>query len=158
MIQNLKSRKGEAAYIYLCSIILFAAMLFSVLFLYMGLVGQIQIQKRDMQSRLENYLTGYARDAFNALKQGDQYESYLDYEALKQGCFSALGLGETDAEYTYENGNCTVTNPEITVLTGDGFGLTVEYIASFPIRWNGKTFLDLTVPVRLTSFYQTKQR
>lgn len=156
MIQNLKSGKGEAAYIYLCVIVLFASMLFSVLFLYMGLVGQIQIQKRDMQSRLDSYLTDYAKDAFDALKQGDQYESYLDYESLRQGCFPVLGFGETDAEYTYENGNCTVTRPEIAVLTGDGFGLTVEYTASFPIRWNGKTFLDLTVPVRLTSFYHTK--
>ena len=152
----LKSKKGEGTYIYLCVLILVISMLLSVLILYMGLCAQVQIQKRDMKHKLDGYISDYATVAFNAVKQGEAYEVYVDYESLANGCLPSLGFTQSDSVYRYDNGNCTLVEPEVKVLRGEGFGITVRYTAVFPIVWNGKTYGDLSIPVTVSSYYKIK--
>lgn len=152
----LKSKKGEGTYIYLCVLILVISMLLSVLVLYMGLCAQVQIQKRDMKHKLDGYISDYATIAFNAVKQGEAYEIYVDYENLANGCLPSLGFTQSDSVYRYDNGNCTLIGPEVKVLRGEGFGITLHYTAVFPIVWNGKTYGDLSIPVTLSSYYKIK--
>lgn len=152
----LKSKKGEDTYIYLCVLILVISMLLSVLILYMGLCAQVQIQKRDMKHKLDGYISDYATVAFNAVKQGEAYEIYVDYENLANGCLPSLGFTQSDSVYRYDNGNCTLVEPEVKVLRGEGFGITLHYTAVFPIVWNGKTYGDLSIPVAVSSYYKIK--
>ena len=152
----LKSKKGEGTYIYLCVLILVISMLLSVLILYMGLCAQVQIQKRDMKHKLEGYISDYATVAFNAVKQGEAYEIYVDYENLANGCLPSLGFTQSDSVYRYDNGNCTLVEPEVKILRGEGFGITLHYAAVFPIVWNGKTYGDLSIPVTVSSYYKIK--
>ena len=152
----LKSKKGEGTYIYLCVLILVISMLLSVLILYMGLLSQVQIQKRDMKHKLDGYISDYATVAFNAVKQGEAYEIYVDYENLANGCLPSLGFTQSDLVYRYDNGNCTLVEPEVKVLRGEGFGITLHYTAVFPIVWNGKTYGDLSIPVTVSSYYKIK--
>lgn len=152
----LKSKKGEGTYIYLCVLILVISMLLSVLILYMGLCAQVQIQKRDMKHKLDGYISDYATGAFNAVKQGEAYEIYVDYENLANGCLPSLGFTQSDSVYRYDNGNCTLVEPEVKVLRGEGFGITLHYTAVFPIVWNGKTYGDLSIPVTVSSYYKIK--
>ena len=152
----LKSKKGEGTYIYLCVLILVISMLLSVLILYMGLCAQVQIQKRDMKHKLDGYISDYATVAFNAVKQGEAYEIYVDYENLANGCLPSLGFTQSDLVYRYDNGNCTLVEPEVKVLRGEGFGITLHYAAVFPIVWNGKTYGDLSIPVTVSSYYKIK--
>ena len=152
----LKSKKGEGTYIYLCVLILVVSMLLSVLILYMGLCAQVQIQKRDMKHKLDGYISDYATIAFNAAKQGEAYEIYVDYENLANGCLPSLGFTQSDSVYRYDNGNCTLIGPEVKVLRGEGFGITLHYTAVFPIVWNGKTYGDLSIPVTVSSYYKIK--
>lgn len=152
----LKSKKGEGTYIYLCVLILVISMLLSVLILYMGLCAQVQIQKRDMKHKLDGYISDYATIAFNAVKQGEAYEIYVDYENLANGCLPSLGFTQSDSVYRYDNGNCTLVEPEVKVLRGEGFGITLHYTAVFPIVWNGKTYGDLSIPVAVSSYYKIK--
>ena len=49
-----------------------------------------------------------------------------------------------------------MTRPTVTVLRGNGFGLTLRYTAIFPIRWNGKTYQSLKVPITVSSYYKFK--
>lgn len=156
MMKILKSKKGEGTYIYLCVLILVISMLLSVLILYMGLCAQVQIQKRDMKHKLDGYISDYATVAFNAVKQGEAYEVYVDYENLANGCLPSLGFTQSDSVYRYDNGNCTLVEPEVKVLRGDGFGITLHYTAVFPIVWNGKTYGDLSIPVTVSSYYKIK--
>lgn len=156
MMKILKSKKGEGTYIYLCVLILVISMLLSVLILYMGLCAQVQIQKRDMKHKLDGYISDYATVAFNAVKQGEAYEIYVDYENLANGCLPSLGFTQSDSVYRYDNGNCTLVEPEVKVLRGEGFGITVRYTAVFPIVWNGKTYGDLSIPVTVSSYYKIK--
>lgn len=152
----LKSKKGEGTYIYLCVLILVISMLLSVLILYTGLCAQVQIQKRDMKHKLDGYISDYATIAFNAVKQGEAYEIYVDYENLANGCLPSLGFTQSDSVYRYDNGNCTLVEPEVKVLRGEGFGITLHYTAVFPIVWNGKTYGDLSIPVTVSSYYKIK--
>lgn len=152
----LKSKKGEGTYIYLCVLILVISMLLSVLILYMGLCAQVQIQKRDMKHKLDGYISDYATIAFNAVKQGEAYEIYVDYENLANGCLPSLGFTQSDSVYRYDNGNCTLVEPEVKILRGEGFGITLHYTAVFPIVWNGKTYGDLSIPVTVSSYYKIK--
>lgn len=156
MMKILKSKKGEGTYIYLCVLILVVSMLLSVLILYMGLCAQVQIQKRDMKHKLDGYISDYATIAFNAVKQGEAYEIYVDYENLANGCLPSLGFTQSDSVYRYDNGNCTLIGPEVKVLRGEGFGITLHYTAVFPIVWNGKTYGDLSIPVTVSSYYKIK--
>lgn len=156
MMKILKSKKGEGTYIYLCVLILVISMLLSVLILYMGLCAQVQIQKRDMKHKLDGYISDYATVAFNAVKQGEAYESYVDYENLANGCLPSLGFTQSDSVYRYDNGNCTLVEPEVKILRGEGFGITLHYTAVFPIVWNGKTYGDLSIPVTVSSYYKIK--
>ena len=152
----LKSKKGEGTYIYLCVLILVISMLLSVLILYMGLCAQVQIQKRDMKHKLDGYISDYATVTFNAVKQGEAYEIYVDYENLANGCLPSLGFTQSDSVYRYDNGNCTLVEPEVKILRGEGFGITLHYTAVFPIVWNGKTYGDLSIPVTVSSYYKIK--
>lgn len=156
MMKILKSKKGEGTYIYLCVLILVISMLLSVLILYMGLCAQVQIQKRDMKHKLDGYISDYAIVAFNAVKQGEAYEIYVDYENLANGCLPSLGFTQSDSVYRYDNGNCTLVEPEVKVLRGEGFGITLHYTAVFPIVCNGKTYGDLSIPVTVSSYYKIK--
>lgn len=156
MMKILKSKKGEGTYIYLCVLILVISMLLSVLILYMGLLSQVQIQKRDMKHKLDGYISDYTTVAFNAVKQGEAYEVYVDYENLANGCLPSLGFTQSDSVYRYDNGNCTLVEPEVKVLRGEGFGITLHYTAVFPIVWNGKTYGDLSIPVAVSSYYKIK--
>ena len=156
MMKILKSKKGEGTYIYLCVLILVISMLLSVLILYMGLCAQVQIQKRDMKHKLDGYISDYATIAFNAVKQGEAYEIYVDYENLANGCLPSLGFTQSDSVYRYDNGNCTLVEPEVKILRGEGFGITLHYTAVFPIVWNGKTYGDFSIPVTVSSYYKIK--
>lgn len=156
MIRVLKNKRGEGTYIYLCVLILVISMLLSVLILYMGLCAQVQIQKRDMRHRLDGYLSEVATLEFDAIKQGEVYEVYLNYDALETNVYEAIGFETSDLVYSYPDSNCTITRPTVTVLRGEGFGLKLEYEASFPIEWGGRTFTTLTVPVTVTGYFKFK--
>ena len=148
------SKKGEV-YIYVCVLVLSISMLVSVVILYMGLLAQVQIQKRDVKNKLDSCVAEYATEAFDSIKQGDNYE-LLDLEKLKENAYRHLGFGSDDTSITYDNGNCTMSRPTVTTLSGNGFGLTATYTVSFPISWGGKTFADLQVPITVTSYYRFK--
>ena len=67
--EALKDKNGDA-YIWLCVIVVFISMLLSVLILYMGLLSQVQIQKREVKTKLDSVVSEYATEMFGAIKQG----------------------------------------------------------------------------------------
>ena len=151
----LQSKKGEA-YIFLCVIVLFMSLLLSVLVLYMGLTSQVQIQKRETQRKLDSYIAAYSTEVFDALKQGESYEKYINWSEFRAGALPALGFSGQKNVYVYPNGNCTLVEPTVTLLRGEGFGLTVRYVAKYPVTWGGKSYGELAIPVTVTSYYKTK--
>ena len=153
--QTASSKKGES-YIYVCVLVLFISALVSVVIMYMGLMAQVQIQKRDVEMKLDNVVAEYAVEAFDAIKQDESLNRVIDLNKLKQNAYTELGFSTFATSITYPNGNCKMSRPSITALSGNGFGLTATYTVSFPVKWGGKTFADLTVPITVTSYYKFK--
>ena len=153
--QAICSKKGES-YIYVCVLVLFISMLVSVVIMYMGLMAQVQIQKRDVEMKLDNIVSEYAVEAFDSIKQGENLDRVIDLNKLKQHAYTELGFNAYATSITYPNGNCKMSRPTITTLSGNGFGLTATYTVTFPVKWGGKTFADLTVPITVTSYYKFK--
>ena len=153
--QAISSEKGES-YIYVCVLVLFISMLVSVVIMYMGLMAQVQIQKHDVEMKLDNILSEYAVEAFDSIKQGENLDRVINLEKLKQNAYMELGFNAYATSITYPNGNCKMSRPTITTLSGNGFGLTATYTVSFPVKWGGRTFADLTVPITVTSYYKFK--
>ena len=155
-MKSLKNKRGDS-YIYLCVIVVFVCLLVSVIILYTGLIAQVQIQKRNVQAKLDSYVSSRATDEYDALKQGSVKDNYFEWNQIEAEAYKALGFpNESDEVYVYENGNSKMTRPALTILKGDGFGVTVEYVAIFPIAWNGMVFADLEIPVTVTSYYKTR--
>ena len=103
--EALKDKNGDA-YIWLCVIVVFISMLLSVLILYMGLLSQVQIQKRDVKTKLDSVVSEYAAEMFDAIKQGAPAEQYIDYDGLVRKTYARLGFpSDTVTEYAYPNGN-----------------------------------------------------
>ena len=90
--QTASSKKGES-YIYVCVLVLFISMLGSVVIMYVGLMAQVQIQKRDVKMKLDSCVSEFATEAFDSIKQGDNYEFMLDLEKLKENAYRHLGFG-----------------------------------------------------------------
>lgn len=154
--EALKDKNGDA-YIWLCVIVVFISMLLSVLILYMGLLSQVQIQKREVKTKLDSVVSEYATEMFDAIKQGAPSERYIDYDGLVRKAYAKLGFpSDTVTEYPYPNGNCVMKRPQVTSLKGDGFGITVRYTVVFPIKWNGNTYKSLEVPITVSSYYKFK--
>lgn len=153
--QAISSKKGES-YIYVCVLVMFISALVSVVIMYMGLMAQVQIQKRDVEMKLDDIVAEYAVEAFDSIKQGESLDRVIDLNKLKQNAYTELGFNAYAQSITYPNGNCTMSRPTITTLSGNGFGLTATYTVSFPIQWGGRTFADLTVPITVTSYYKFK--
>jgi hypothetical protein len=139
-----------------CVLVLFISALVSVVILYMGLMAQVQIQKRDVEMKLDNIVSEYAVEAFNSIKQGESLDRVIDLDKLKQNAYTKLGFNTYATSITYPNGNCKMSRPTITTLSGNGFGLTASYTVTFPITWGGRAFADLTVPITVTSYYKSK--
>lgn len=154
--QAISSKKGES-YIYVCVLVLFISMLVSVVIMYMGLMAQIQLQKKDVEYKLDSYVAETAVTMFDSIKQGDNYALSFDWNAFEQGAFKSLGFTSSSMnEYRYPNIECSMTRPTIRSLSGNGFGLVVQYTAKYPIVWNGKTYATLQIPITVTSYYKFK--
>ena len=151
----ISSKKGES-YIYVCVLVIFICTLVLAVIMYMGLMAQVQIQKRDVKMKLDSCISEYAVGAFDSIKQGESLDRVIDLNKLKQNAYSDLGFSSYAQSITYPNGNCEMSRPTITTLSGNGFGLTVSYTVSFPVKWGGKSFADLTVPITVTSYYKFK--
>lgn len=149
------SKKGES-YIYVCVLVLFISALVSVVIMYMGLMAQVQIQKRDVEMKLDDIVSKYAVEAFDSIKQGESLDRVIDLDKLKQNAYTKLGFSAYAMSITYHNGNCKMSRPTITTLSGNGFGITATYTVTFPVKWGGRTFADLTVPITVTSYYKFK--
>ena len=63
MRKALENKRGNS-YVWLCVVVLVSSMLFSVLFLYIGLTSQVAAQKRDIKAKLDGYVSSYAVDVF----------------------------------------------------------------------------------------------
>ena len=147
--------KNGMAYVLTCVIVLTAMMMVSVLFQYRYVYSVIDTQRDAAQTQLDSVVMKSAVENYDALKQGCNYQTFIDYAKLEQDAYAALGFSETDTE-ALEEDIYTVNRPQITTITEGGFGLTVTYDLLIPCEVLGQTYGEITVPITLTSKFTEK--
>ena len=147
--------KNGMAYVLTCVIVLTAMMMVSVLFQYRYVYSVIDTQRDAAQTQLDSVVMKSAVENYDALKQGCNYQTFIDYVKLEQDAYAALGFSETDTE-ALEEDLYTLNRPQITTITEGGFGLTVTYDLVIPFEVLGQTYGEITVPITLTSKFTEK--
>lgn len=157
-MNNLKNKKGFS-YILVCVFILAAVMLTFVALQYASIYHIAREQKQDTQLTLDSYVTTYAVNKYNALKQGTEYDKYIDRADLVEGAYYVLGSPRIiTLEYRPESGTgaYSVTNLAVNALVGDSFGVFVTYDLNIPFEVFGMKISDIKVPVEIVSSYTEK--
>ena len=147
--------KNGMAYVLTCVIVFTAMMMVSVLFQYRHVYSVIDTQRDAAQTQLDSVVMKSAVENYDALKQGCNYQTFIDYAKLEQDAYAALGFSETDTE-ALEEDIYTVNRPQITTITEGGFGLSVTYDLVIPFEVLGQTYGEITVPITLTSKFTEK--
>lgn len=153
-MKALKNKNGMA-YVLTCVIVLIAMMMVSVLFQYRYVYSVIDTQRDAAQTKLNSVVMKSAVENYDALKQGRNYPSLIDYTKLEQDAYAALGFSDTDTEVLEED-LYTVSRPQITSITEGGFGLSVTYDLVIPFEVLGQSYGEITVPIILTSKFTEK--
>ena len=147
--------KNGMVYVLTCVIVLTLMMMLSVLFQYRYAYSVIDTQRDAAQMKLDSVVMKSAVENYDALKQGRNYPSLIDYTKLEQNAYAALGFSDTDTEVLEED-LYTVNRPQITTITEGGFGLTVTYDLVIPFEVLGQSYGEITVPITLTSKFTEK--
>lgn len=153
-MKTLKNKNGFS-YILTCVIIIGIVLLIFAVMQYGYIYHVANEQQEYVQLQLDGYVTRQSIEYYDALKQGEKYESYIDKAQLVSGAYTLLGFPQVitleyretvDSKTVY-----TMSRPEIYSLTGGSVGLYVKYDLTIPFELFGRKVADIHVPVEMVS-------
>ena len=157
-MKALKNKKGFS-YILVCIIIIFIVMIVFTSLQYACVFHVANAQKNETQLKLDGYITQKAVENFDALKQGEAWDKYIDRTELVNGAYSLLGFPVIiTLDYTKPivvDGKYYMSRPDIYALTGNSFGVYVQYNIEIPYELFGREF-SVIVPIEIISRYTKK--
>ena len=149
------NNKQGFSYVLTCAVILCIALLIFAVMQYGYIYHVVHEQQNDVQLQLDGYVTRQSIAYYDALKQGEPYENYIDRAALVSGAYTLLGFPQVitleyrepiDSKVIY-----TMSRPEIYALTGGSIGLYVKYDLTVPFELFGRKITDIHVPIEMVS-------
>ena len=152
------NKKGFS-YILTCVCILVVMMLVSAAMQYAFIYHVARTQQNETQLKLDSYVTRYAVSKYDALKQGERWEDYIDCDDLVDGAYTLLGFhrvitpGYQDTA-VYEK--YAMSRPSIHALDGGAFGVLVEYEITIPFELFNTAVAEITVPITIVSQFKQK--
>ena len=141
--------KNGFSYVFTCIFVLVTVMVIATLLHYAYIYRTVRVHKNNFQIQLDSYVTQSAVDNYNALKQGEVYDKYINRNELVDGAYDLL-------ESQNENDMYVLVCPEISAISDDSFGICVEYELILPFEVFGNKIADLTVPIKLVSQFKQK--
>lgn len=153
MKNPLRNKEGFS-YILTCVLVLITVLLIFAAMQYAFIYHTAREQKNETQLKLDSYVTKYAVEKYNALKQGGVYEKYIDSDGLAEGAYLQLGFAPNDRQLSEEK--YVMSRPTISTLSGDAFGVTVEYEIKIPFVLFDREIAEITVPVTIISQFKQK--
>ena len=153
----MNNKKGFS-YVLICVIVLLAVAVIAVAIRYAMIFNLTNADREERQLAADSLLTQYASTQYNAVKQGSEYEGWLDREGLVSAAYDTLGFPGTTQMLVLDKGDTRyiVMRPEITPLTGDTFGVTIKYTIRIPFDILGIHVTDITAPISIVSLYAKK--
>lgn len=149
------ANKQGFSYVLTCAVILCIALLIFAVMQYGYIYHVVHEQQNYVQLQLDGYVTRQSIAYYDALKQGENYETYIDKAQLVSGAYTLLGFPQgitleyretVDSKTVY-----TMSRPEIYALTGGSVGLYVKYELTIPFELFGRKVADIRVPVEMVS-------
>ena len=113
-------------------------------------------QQNETQLKLDSYVTRYAVGKYDALKQGEPWETYIDSSDLVDGAYTALGFPQNHGGVVEVEGKYVMDRPSITSVANDGFGVCAVYEIRIPFELFDREIAEITVPVTVVSQYKLK--
>ncbi len=155
MRHALNNKRG-VSYVLTCVMVLVVVMLVFISIQYTLVYHVAREQRNQTQLLMDGYITRFAIENYDALKQGDAWDRYIDDSELTGGAYTEMGFRETAVpgrnEYR-DLGDCFMYRPTITPLDGDSFGVTVTYEVLIPFDALGRRVATIRVPVTVISKY-----
>ena len=143
--KNAIANQKGFSYILTCVLLIFVMLLVAVSVQYVTVYHIARTQKNEMQLRIDGYLTRYAMEEYDSLKQGEAWGQYLDRDALTEGVYDLLH-NESDSYVMIQSG--------VSELTGDRFGIMVDYVISIPLELYNRKIAEIYFQVTIVSRYQ----
>lgn len=148
------SNKQGFSYILTCVMVLISVMLIAIAMQYAYVYHVAREQKNEVQLQLDSYVTRYAVEKYDALKQGSAYDRYIDRAGLAEGTYAVLGFSRSATEKSEET--YVMYRPWIESLTDDAVGVQVEYEIIIPFELFNRKIADISVPVTIISQFKQK--
>ena len=159
-MRKLLINKRGFSYVLTCVCILVVMMLVAVAMQYAFIYHVAREQQNEMQLKLDSYVTRYAVSKYDALKQGEPWDDYIDRDDLVDGAYTLLGFPRIITlayrELVAVDGKYIMSQPTIVATTGDAFGVLVKYELSIPFEMFNRKLADITVPITIVSQYKMK--
>ena len=146
-MKKILTNKNGAGYILTCIMVIIGVVVLLVLLQYMSVYHTAKVRKDEIKLTLDGYVTRYAIESYDALKQGEQYSAYLDVDGLKEGAQAEI------AEYIDQH---NLSDIRITPLYTGCFGIQVEYVITIPFEMFGRKISDIHITVTTVSQYAEK--
>ncbi len=147
-MKKILTNKNGSGYILTCVMVIISVVILLVLLQYMSVYHTAKVRKDEIKLTLDGYVTRYAIESYDALKQGEQYPSHLDIEGLKEGA-----QAEIDGYIDRYN----MSDVRITPLYTGCFGVQAEYVITIPFEMFNRKISDIRIPVTIVSQYTEKQ-
>ena len=155
MRKPLRNKKGFS-YVLTCVIILVAMMLVTIAMQYGYIYHTAREQQNETQLALDGYVTRYAVSRFNALKQGEAWDGYIDRDELVCGAYETLGFSRGGGGSLSVDGHYVMTRPTITPESDDAFGVRAVYELKIPFELFNREITEITVPITVVSQFKQK--
>jgi len=159
MKKPLRNKEGFS-YVLTCVIILVVMMLVTAAMQYAYVYHIAREQQNETQLKLDSFVTRYAVTYYDALKQGEPWDDYIDRNDLVDGAYTLLGFPRfITLEYREPvpvDGKYVMSRPTIYAMAGDAFGVLVEYELSIPFEMFNREIAEITVPITIVSQYKLK--
>lgn len=153
-MSRLKSKDGFS-YVLTCVVIICIALFIFSVMQYGYIYHVAREQQESVQLKLDCYVTKQSIEYYDALKQGESYEDYIDKAKLVSGAYTLLGFPQIiTLEYRVPVDNkvvYTMSRPKIYALTNGSVGLYVQYELTIPFELFGRKIADIRVPVEMVS-------
>lgn len=159
-VERAIGNKKGFSYVPICAAILVVMLFVAVAIQYAYVYHIAREQQNETQLKLDSYVTRCAVNKYDALKQGEPWDKYIDRNELVDGAYSLLGFPRIITleyrEFVAVDGKYMMSRPNIGAMAGDAFGVLVDYEITIPFELLGREVAKIRVPIKIVSQFKQK--
>lgn len=148
------------AHIKSAVMVLILSMVLSLVLSYASIMSAITQTKDSVERLLDSFVVKNSTQIYNSIKNGNDFTNYLSQYDFKNR-FSLDNTLETDGNFFYNidsDGNTVykMSSPTVGYTIKNSLNLYCTYNIYFPIKFAGKHFTNLIIPIRVDTSFNLK--